>query len=244
MSEAISSPYSSSHSYPCHVLFQFILASFLRTQEAFKNLKALRCELGNSSEIRNKMEHKNKLLSAIENLAGIASPFHNGFSLDLNLGLLTGLKNNSTLFQKNYSRQIPEASLIREQATSSWFHCIELNNLATHFSLELPLADHKDFLRFQKVEARMFAQLKKLGNTILKTLKHFKTNENVLLCLMHRQTQLDSIYGEAFTVKILKKLNLNTEKAYHFIIEAYKKRGFSDPTAVLKSKFSSSQSAL
>ncbi len=242
MLEATSS--QSSHGYPCHVLFQLIFASFLRTQEAFKDLKLWRYEFENSLEFHSKSDHKKKLLSAIESLAGIASPFHNGFSLDLTLGILTSLKNNSTLFQKNHSLQIPEASLIRKQATSSWFYCIELHDLATHLPLELPLINHKDFIRFQKVEARMFAQLKKLGNTIIKTLKHFKTNENVLLCLMHRQHQLDSIYGKAFTVKILKKLNLNSENVYHLIIDAYKKRGFSDLITKLKLKINSAQSAL
>ena len=92
----------------------------------------------------------------------------------------------------------------------------------------------------------MLAQLKKLGNTIIRTLRHFKTNENVLLCVMHRQHQLDSIYGVAFTKKILKKLNLNTEKAFHFITDAYKKRGFSDLIKILKTQtqIPSPQSAL
>lgn len=242
MSEAMSTSYSSSHSYPCHVLFQFIFVSFLRTQETIQNLKVIRSELEICQESQS--ENKKKLVSMIENLAGISSPFHNGFSWDFTLGLLTGLKNESTLFQKNYNTQIPEAALISKQATSSWFFSIELLDLASRLPIDLPLHDHKDFLHFLKLEARLTAQLKKLGNTIIKTLMHFSTNENVLLCLLHRQDQLDAIYGKYFTAKLFKKMKFNTEKVYHFIFKAYSKRGFADLISTLKPKLAIHQSVL
>ncbi len=233
MSEVMLSQSSPLKTYPSHVLFQFIFVSFLRTHEAMKSLCDLRNRLEISQEISDRENQKKKLLLTLANCIGTTSPSHNHSSLAPSLGPLTNLKNDCALLLKNYSTQIPEAFQMNKQATLSWLYGIELYNLASQLSQESPLMGHKDFLRFLKVEAQLTMQLKKMGNAMVKGFMRFKTNENVLLCLMQHQHQLDAVYEKAFTLDILKKMGLNTENVRHFIIEAYNKRGFKDLMSTL-----------
>lgn len=214
--------------YPSHVLFQFILVQFLRTQDAFGKLTAASRQIGLclANENTEQTHIRQALLCATECLAGAASPFRSNFSWNPSHGILSSLKNDSTLFESAFSEEIPEAACIKKQVAKCWLYCTELRDLATHLRHNSFLNNSAFFPCFQKIEKQMQTALKKLSLAICKAMLHFGSNENVLFCLIRQQKQFDAVFGRTFTKKFIKKVHLNLDSAHQFLVEAYRKRGF------------------
>ncbi|MGZ3633626.1 MAG: hypothetical protein ACXU9U_00230 [Parachlamydiaceae bacterium] len=224
--------------YPKHVLFQLILVSFVRTQETIQSLLSASAQM-TEAEMVHRSLHKESILQAIEKLVGPSALIQSPFNWKIASGLLTTLKNDSSLFQTIYEKNFSEAVTIRKQAAKSWLYSSELRELASDLSIDKPLKQCDKFNRFQKVEIQITASLKALGNALAKTLTHFKNNENVLYCLLCHHTSLDLIYGPSFTAKNFKKMHRSLDQTQHFLIEAYQRRGFEQlvPTITQKMSF-------
>lgn len=234
----------SPYSYPSHVLFQFILVTFLRTHHVAKKLKAvsLLIESTAKAEPDRRRNLTNELLLTAEELAGQSSPFHGHFSWSPFHGILSSLKNNCTLFERAFSQEFPEAILLKKHAIKSWLYSTEMRDLASHLLREFLPNPISTFERFQKTEIQITRTLKILGNALSKMILRFKKNENVLLCLLQRQNELDAFYGIAFTKKIFKKMYQNLDNAHRFLVDAYSQREFKELIPEITDCFNSLQS--
>lgn len=216
----------SPYNYPSHVLFQFIVVAFLRTSSAAKKVKEiyLQADEGQSHLHRSLPE----LLLATEELAGQSSPFHSHFSWSPLQGLLSALKNNCILFERTFSQEFPEASLIKKYATKSWLYSTEMRDIASHLLREFAPDPTSTFAQFKKTEMQMNKTLKAFGSTLSKLILRFKSNENVILCLLQRQEELDAFYGHTYTKKILTKMYQDLDTAQSMLVGAYSRREFKE----------------
>jgi hypothetical protein len=206
----------SPYNYPSHVLFQFIIAAFLKTLPAAKRVNEISLQTEFSFP---------ELLLATEELAGQSSPFHTHFSWTPLHGLLSALKNHCILFEKTFSREFPEAFLIKKHATKSWWYSTEMRDMASHL-----LREHTPhtFAHFQKTQMQMARTLKTLGSVLSKLILRFKNDENVILCLLQRQKELDAFYGQNYTKKIFIKMYKNLDTAQCLLVDAYSRRKFNE----------------
>jgi hypothetical protein len=223
--------------YPKHVLFQLILLGFVRTQEIIPSLLLASAQI-TEVEMVHRSQHKESILQAIEKLVGPSAPIQSPFNWKIASGLLTTLKNDSSLFQTIYEKDFSEVATIKKQAAKSWLYSSELRELASDLSIDKPLKQCDKFNHFQKVEIQITTSLKSLGNALVKALTHFKNNENVLYCLLCHHRSLDLIYGPSFTAKNFKKMHKSLDQTQHFLIEAYRQRGFEKLIPTIKQKMS------
>lgn len=210
----------SPYHYPSHVLFQFIVVAFLKSFPAAKKVKEMSLLAESPSR-----EHLAELLLATEELAGRSSAFHTHFTWTPLHGFLCTLKNHCSLFERAFGREFPEALPIKKYAAKSWLYSTELRDIASHLLKE---CTPDTFARFQKAEMQMNEALKTLGSTLSKLILRFKNNENVILCLLLRQKELDAFYGPSYTKKIFIKMYRNLDTAQCVLTDAYSRREFNE----------------
>lgn len=220
-------PQLNSYNYPDHVLFQFIVASFLQSHRTALKLKTIILQIEPSlSKCSAPCEHRSKLFCVAEELAGRTSPYHSHFSWSPSPGTLNSLKNNCILFERAFAQDFPEALQIKKHAVKSWLYSGEMRDLAFELLKESSSASDISFARFQKIETLMTRTLKIFGTGLTKMIPRFKENENVLFSLLKQQNELDAFYGIAYTRNIFKKMFRSSSSAHKFLIEAYRQREF------------------
>lgn len=219
----------SPYHYPSHVLFQFILANFLKVQRVTKKLQSIHHQIQSlvTTETLHSQEIKIELFSTTEELVGPASFFHSHFAWTPSQGILTILKNNSFLFDKAFAREYPEATLIKNQAAKSLSYGIKIHEISSYF-LDAATITPASVEKLHRAEFQFTRILKQLSSAIAKAIPRFKDNENVVLCLLQQQQELDAFYGTAFTYKIIKKMYRNLNEAHTFLINAYTQREFKE----------------
>jgi len=247
MIEALPSQQILSNRYPSHVLIQFILSGFLRTLEAVELIKTARSTidaLPTAGSEHISQQHKTALLQAAENLMGTFSPFRCNFAWNMTNGLLTTLKNDCTLFEMIYQDNFPEAIAIKNKVAKCSLYGSELREFAAHLAVTGSSQASQELIELKKFETRMIASLKSLGNAIVKSLRHFKTDENVLFFIIRNQPSLDQAFGPFFTAKTIKKMHINLNRAKDFLIMAYQQRGFETLIPTISQKMASLQCTL
>lgn len=212
----------SSSPYPSHVLLQFILVESLHTQNAFAKLNSASIDVHLERGSKVSLE---KLLHITEGLVGAIAPFRNNFSWNRSHGTLTKLKNDTQLLHCCYADEVQEAAMAKKLSAKAWLLATELRDITIQMLWASSTYD-ENAMRFQKVQKKLAIALKKLGAIIAKVITSFAKNENILFCLIDRHKQIDSVYGNAFTLRLLKKMSLTIDTTLSLLIDAYQKRGF------------------
>lgn len=206
------------------LLIQFMMGEFIQTRQLTLRIKSL---------IHEHLESEEKfyaiypsLIQTLRELIGSSARHEqHSFSLWSN-GSLTKLKVYCEQFSRNSSHQHKRhinLHMATHQAWLSAMHNLELLNslcIASYKNPEtvLPLISLKR--TFNTLQIRF----NQIVRSLPRVLNDYKSDENVILCLLRKRDQLIEIYGEDFLQRF--KWPFKSKELVQLLVERYQVRGF------------------
>lgn len=211
------SPYLDAFYSDQHLLFLFILDTFLESAELLKNIQLL---CGKDTPVKTESvpyDTQEKIREHLATLIGPSSMPLNVFLWRSSEGLLIKLRNFCSLFQEKVEGSEKEGLTIQHYVEKICADCM-------HALEALPQEDRTTFLR--SIEKADHA-LQRLAKAIARQIPLFKENENVVFFLINHWEKFDRYYGNRFTAKLANKMYpKGLREMLLFLNARYKDRGF------------------
>ncbi len=214
--------------YTDSVLFQFILIEFLRAHKELNTLENLYNEQTRISSDGSLQS----LLQAAKIFTG-CTPIPGKVQFwQQELGTMAKLRKYSFYFQQESQQK--ELLNLKNLARKGWLLSIELSDVAEN-SLGLK--------HFGRSLAKVIKTVHSLQQPVMKLITQFSDDENVVLFLVSHQRPLDSIFGEAFTIKQLQAMHNSIHESAQFLIKSFSMRRFDQLLPIISQKFAALESA-
>lgn len=211
------------------LLFQFILYEHIRSQKETVVFDRYLTETSSAEESLNQLKESLKIL------IGMHSGFLCLFSWNRDEGILTKLNNYCALLIRQ-SVQSEKLTALHTHSEKCWKCCIKLQQT---------IEDKPYPETLQPIVQKTLTALKKISNVILKTIPHFKNDENVVFFLLRYKKELQTVYGthvlENLFVKMYAQGTLEAEK---FLLLRYSARGFTNLLPTISAKIAELHSPL
>ncbi|MGE3954900.1 MAG: hypothetical protein AB7F31_06940 [Parachlamydiales bacterium] len=202
------------------VLFQFLLDQFLSAFGEVKAIQKLCNHLSTATDWQ--VSH---MMAALGRLTGhpLSDPTP---SWESDRGHLGNLKHLATTFSE--LSDYGEARELAGAVDRAFFSALEARDTLPRF-LRSPL--QKERLQVTVLCTphlrRLVENVERIGNLIPSLIAHFREEENVLLFLLRRRPDFDSLYGTSFTKNLLQMMFPEGLRELQVVMEErYRKRGF------------------
>ncbi len=214
------SPYLDSFYNDHHLLFLFILDTFLEAADILKKIQLL---CGKDAPVKRveelPSETQERIRQHLTSLIGSSTMLQNLFLWRSYDGILVKLRNFCSLFQEKVDGTEKEGLTIQHYVEKICADCMQ--------ALEtLHQEDRTTFLRsIEKADN----SLQRLAKVIARQIHLFKEDENVIFFLVKNWEKFDRFYGNRFTAKLANKIYpKGLREMLVFLTARYKERGF-DP---------------
>lgn len=200
------------------LLLQFLLADFIRAYEDFQSIQSLIAE-----------EQFNHSLFTL--LARFSGP------TPKRVKFFDWSPDNGSLYKLYYYAAFitDEAESLGEEFPNLEKSCRKCWMLGTHLLESIEEHNYEELTAATKKLQRCIRQIAK---EIVRAITLLRDSENLLYFLLRRRTQLDVIYGAAFTVGLLGSLfPSGLAGAKEFLIERYTARGFDKVADAIRHTF-------
>lgn len=202
-------PHLNSYHHTDSLLFQFILAEFLKAFSILIKIEKMRA-------------HNYKpepFISNIRQLSGVGIGLQRYFPWNPDEGVLVKLKSYVDYLSEKWSSS-PDSKIISDLQKSVhqlWNHSIDtLETLESNGLESFPA-------KFDKVQH----SAQKLKKALAKAIPCFKDDENSIFFIIRHHTAFTSIYGSEFAAKLLDKIYPGgLKEARNFLQQAYTRRKF------------------
>lgn len=202
-----------------HLLLQFIWSELLLAHHAITQAKTALDML----QINNSQEVLDLLVTHITRLSGSAQEYMRLFSGDDD-GIFNKLRNYCVLFSLQNPDQKTCLSMVQE-ANKAWLLAVQTLAMIRMSSHEGNNAQGiaKAPAYINKMQ-RCLERLVRLNSNM--SLK-YQNNENVIFFLVRNHREIDAMYSQGYTLKLLRKMvGKNRNKIQQFLVKKYTERGF------------------
>lgn len=216
--------YFSSYYTDNFILVQFIIVEFIETHQLILQIETLFQEILNSQQLLEK--GFSSLIQMSTPLLNNSSSFQSTNSFHWIEGSLTKLKIYCEYFCSNLKQ--------KEKAGTQLHAALHQTELAAMYyfkllsSLQTPFTslDHPSFLSLKRAFESLKLRFKRVIRSIPLLVSAYCHNENILLCLLRKNSSLTKIYGANFLAKYF-KCSLTPQELMGLLLKQYQTRGFS-----------------
>lgn len=216
------------------LLFQFILADFLKTFSHIQEVERIYDQMEATlikRRLHGGVEHYlTELLSILPSLTGSQSVIASeiSFPWTAEKGSLNKLRHYCYLFvhrSKSEDKDIANMNVCVSKAFHSALQCREVILSLQQESLENTSVP--SYVTLYQLLDRLIDNMRRVSRLILRILIQYRTDENVLYFLLRHREDFDRLYKTQFVIKILKKMYpRGIKEAGELLVEKYSRRGF------------------
>lgn len=210
------------------LLFQFILADFIRAYESIQILDSLSNR--NPTSIRESAYHMHnqeiptQIKSILTQLVGTKCEPTRLIPWSSNEGTLSRLKTFCALFLHNSDNDEKELIALQHYAEKAWQNCLQgFEALRGHHNKRT-----SQFAALEKASNAMHRFAKLIARIALQ----FRDDENVVFFFLRHKEQFDKLYGKKFMSKLLSRMyTKGIREAQYFLTKKYLERSFDNVPA-------------
>lgn len=220
--------HSKSYHYHHHLLIQFILSELILAHDEIKDLDKIFTDPSNS-----RGDIIETVIRHISKLSGSTQGYMRLFSWNDD-GILTKLKNYCAFFCQNARSKNNDQFSMYQEANQAWLFSLHALDISRMIAQQDTAWDVDSLYNSVKKIGRSIQRLSRLA---AKVIPQFRNNENVVFFLLRHVTQLDSLYGDGFATKLLRKMfTKRSQGVSNFLTKRYAERGFDHLIPNIQSK--------
>jgi hypothetical protein len=219
------------------ILIQFMMEEFIQSYQLISQIQTL---VQNQLDSIQKLSAlSSSLIPILGQLVGCLSQQERPSFSRWTKGSLTKFKEYCEQFLHNSSHTHKQHLRLHMAAHQTWItavHNLELLNSLYKITCKTESDSFTFLLLLKRAFHRLQRRFNQISRSILKVMRTYWDNENVIFCLLRKKDLLSEIYGYDFLHKHL-KWSLKASQLVELLVKRYQARGFEDLIPTIKCFF-------